>query len=155
MFLRFSRPNLKKIGSIFIACLFLVVGLAACNDEKPRTLIDEHAAEAQKALSEMTQYKPEKKYNPLVVTDKIWAGSSATRMHRGLPLPLKFESERGVTLISSDPLSLADIVNAIHVQSGIPVRISDTGAANNNSSSATTKNSNDADRLRRLAVRIA
>lgn len=120
---RMTLPALLRLLSIG----FLIVGLAACNDKEVRTTMEDHAAEAQKAMKDMSAYSPSKHYNPLVVTDKVWTGSSATRMHRGMPLPTKYEADRGITLISSDPMSLADIASAIHVQTGIPVRIADVG----------------------------
>ena len=72
---------------------------------------------------------PAKRYNPLVVTDKIWTGNTALRMQRGLPLPPRYENARGITLVSAEPMSLTDIANAITQQTGISVRVSQVGTA--------------------------
>ena len=122
-----ARFTLRTPVRVLLLGLCLLAGLSACNDKETRDLIDEHAADAQKAMVDMKDYAPVKHYNPLVVTDKVWAGASALRMHRGLPLPAKYETDRGVTLVSADPMTLADIANAIHVQTGIPVRTADVG----------------------------
>jgi len=124
---RFCRLVITRL--LILALLTLVAVLPACNDEKTRDLLDQRAAEAQKTMTEMSQYSPVKHYNPLTVTDKVWAGNAALRMHRGLPLPARFETERGITLISSEPMSLADIVAAIGVQTGISVHLADVGGA--------------------------
>ena len=77
----------------FVAILAMAVTLAGCDIEKTRNLIDDRAntGEAQENLLEAREAQPNaKQYNPLIVTDKVWAGNSpATRMHRGMPLPDK------------------------------------------------------------------
>ncbi len=85
---------------------------------------------------------PPKKYNPLVVTDKVWTGNTATRMQRGMPLPPKYENQRGVALVSAEPMSLADIASAITEQTGISVRLSQTGPAAGSGASATAATGN-------------
>ena len=115
--------------SLSLGLLVMLALLPGCNDEKTRSLIDQRAAEAQKATADMNQYAPVKHYNPLVVTDKVWAGNSALRMHRGMPLPAKFETEHGITLVSSEPMTLQEIVSALTVQTGIPIHLADGASA--------------------------
>ncbi len=131
---RFCRPASARLLVLGFA---LIAGLAACNDEKPRAGIDQHASEAQQAMQDMNKYAPVKRYNPLVVTNKAWAGTSAMHMHRGLPLPSKYEVDRGITLVSSEPMTIADIANAVSVQTGIPVRVADGGGGAAGAASAT------------------
>ena len=69
------------------------------------------------------------KYNPLVVTDKVWGGNSALRMYRGMPFPAKFEGAKGITLVSASPMSLEDIAQAISAQTGIPIRLGSVRSA--------------------------
>jgi hypothetical protein len=96
----------------------------------------QRADEAQKSAAQADHQSPNKRYNPLVVTDRVWTGSSAMRMHRGIPLPARYETPRGVALVSSDPMSLADIASAIGAQTGIPVRIAENGVKTSSSNGA-------------------
>ena len=110
-----QRHNgMRYRGAILIAVFSLVTILAGCDIEKTRTLIDQRAGEAPDTLVKARSAQPEAKhYNPLVVTDKIWEGNAAMRMHRGLPLPARYESPRGITIISGQPLTLIEIADAI------------------------------------------
>ena len=60
------------------------------------------------------------------MTDKVWAGTTAVRMHRGLPLPERYETARGVAIVSAKPMSLAEITAAITDQTGIPTYLADS-----------------------------
>jgi type IVB pilus formation R64 PilN family outer membrane protein len=104
----------------------LCFGLGGCEEtQKIREGIDQKASEAQKTLEE-AQKKPPRtvNYDPLTVSNKVWSGNAALRMHRGLPLPSRYEDERGVTLVSAEPMSLNDIASSISAQTGIPIRLS-------------------------------
>jgi len=115
--------------------------LGSCDQaEKMRKTIDQRASETQQLAENATKKIPGSvNYNPLTVTDKVWGGNIAVRMHRGMPLPPRYEESRGVTLVSSEPMSLNDIANAVSAQTGIPVRLSSLslpakgGAASNSS----------------------
>ena len=106
------------------ALLLVVVALVACNNEKNRNLIDRRTDQAVRMGQEAQKPAPKKSYNPLTVSDKVWSGNSSMRLRRGLPLPTKYENPRGVTLISSEAISLGEIATAISTQTGIPVRMS-------------------------------
>jgi len=117
------KPALLALG-VTVSLLSLLSG---CDDEKTRNLINQRADESEKSVEQMAHQAPNKRYNPLVVTDRVWTGSTATRMHRGLPLPGKYETPHGITLVSSEPMSLNDIAAAVGAQTGIPVRVADGG----------------------------
>lgn len=107
------------------AFLFVAVALlAGCNNEKTRSLIDRRSDQAIKMSEEARRPMGKKSFDPLTVTDRIWAGNSSLRLHRGVPLPDKYEGPRGVTLISSNTMPLSEIAAALGAQTGIPVRIS-------------------------------
>ncbi|MDR3450761.1 MAG: secretin N-terminal domain-containing protein [Alphaproteobacteria bacterium] len=125
----FDKVSLTRRGIGRIAARVLLAGvgltLGACvQDAKDRKTIDERAEQAQHSLEDA--YKPVRavSYDPLMVTSKVWSGGTALRMQRGMPLPPSFESARGVTLVSADPMSLNQIANAISSQTGIPIRLS-------------------------------
>lgn len=112
-----------KIVLQSLALSLLVVSLAGCNNEKVRNLIDTRTDEADMAIKEAKAPAPPKSFNPLVVSDRIWTGTTAVRMRRGLPLPARFEGDKGVTLVAADPLPLVEIAGIVSSQTGIPVRI--------------------------------
>lgn len=107
------------------ALLLVVVALAACNNEKNRNLIDRRTDQVVRIGQEAQKPAPKKSYDPLTVSDKIWSGNTSMRMRRGLPLPSKFESEHGVTLVSSEPVSLTEIATAVSTQTGVPIRLAE------------------------------
>ncbi|MFA6279409.1 MAG: secretin N-terminal domain-containing protein [Bdellovibrionales bacterium] len=111
-----------------LALFLVVVALFGCNNEKNRNLIDSRVEKTEAIAKEAATPATPKSYNPLTVSDKVWSGNSSTRLRRGIPLPSKYEGSYGVTLISSEVLSLSDIASAIGVQTGLPVRIA-SGAA--------------------------
>ena len=126
----FSRALKRhKAQKLIVASLFAALLLTGCNDTKIRQEIDQRASEAQKSTVAMADYSPAKHYNPLTVTDKVWAGNEALRMQRGLPLPPKYEGTHGITLMAGEPMSLPDLASAISMQTGIPVRVNDVGLA--------------------------
>ncbi len=106
-----------------VALVLTIVALAGCNNEKVRNLINERADQATSGLQEAKSPAPPKSYNPLTVSDKIWAGGASLRMRRGVPLPGRYEGARGVALVAGEPMPLNEICSAIGSQTGIPVRI--------------------------------
>ncbi len=126
------------------ALLFVLVALMGCNNEKVRNLIDERTDETAVSLQEAQRPATPKSYNPLVVSDKVWAGNSSLHMRHGLPLPNRYEGPRGAALISSDEMSLGEIAQAIGSQTGIPVRVAPgTSSGGSRSSSSSVSSSGD------------
>jgi len=123
-----ARYSSAKSGLAFCALLVGVsFGLSGCDqNEKARQTIDQKADEAQQSLDSVKDGRQTKavSFDPLTVHSKVWGGNTAIRMHRGMPLPARFEDDRGITLVSSAKMSLNDIVSAVSSQTGIPVRIS-------------------------------
>lgn len=111
-----------------LSLLLVVIALLGCNNEKNRNLIDQRVERVERVAKEAARPAPPKSYDPLTVSDKLWSGNVSTRLRRGIPLPSKYEGSYGVTLISSESLSLSEIGSAIGVQTGLPVRIA-SGAA--------------------------
>ncbi|MDP9127433.1 MAG: secretin N-terminal domain-containing protein [Pseudomonadota bacterium] len=121
-----KASGLRAVSATFLlGCVFAFSG---CQDRPTADAINHNAQEARQSLDSFMTAVPPKHYNPLVVTDKVWAGNTALRMQRGLPLPTRFETTRGITLVSSDPMTLNDIANAITMQTGVSVRVSQLGA---------------------------
>ena len=131
------RYGAKLVLSSVLACaVFGVTFLAGCTDPATRAQIDQQTQDARAGMNEALRPPiPSKRYNPLVVSDKVWTGNTALRMHRGIPLPAKFETPRGVTIVSADPLSLKEIVNELAQKTGIPFHVAD-GSVRSSSSAA-------------------
>ncbi len=129
---------------LLLPALFLTLPLFGCNDVATRSAIDETSQKARVGVEEVEHTPVEqKRYDPLVVSDKVWSGATAVRMHRGVPLPDRLEGARGVTLVSSTPMALDEVAKAISSQTGIPVYLADAGfgvkpglGVQNNSSSS-------------------
>lgn len=123
-----GRNTMKKtLTSILALSLALATTLSACTDPETTTVIDKDAETARGGIQQATRPDvPVKHYNPLVVSDKVWAGNTALHMQRGVPLPEKFEGSHGVTIVSSEPMSIGEILNDVQRQTGIVVHVPDT-----------------------------
>lgn len=127
----------------YVAWGLVLCALAACNNEKPRKLIDQRVGEANEYMKEARDNPgPKKSYNPLRVSDKVWAGGVSLRMSHGLPLPGRFEGQHGIAIISAENMSLHEIAAAVGAQTGIPVRL--TGGLSGRTSSASLTAAKDA-----------
>ncbi len=132
---KLTRAGLSRL--FIAASLIAVTSLIACTNQETRSRIDKEAGEAQQQLTQARQPSPDARhYDPLVVSDKVWSGNTAFRMHRGLPIPARYETPRGITIVSGEPMPLAEIAAAITAQTGIPVRIMDAGVHNSSSAAA-------------------
>ena len=104
--------------------LALAAALAACTNAATEATINQRAAKAEQELTQARQPQSDAKhYDPLVVSDKIWSGNASFRMHRGIPLPARFETSHGIAIVSGAPMTLRAIATAITTQTGIPVRV--------------------------------
>ena len=115
------RGALVKI--LLPALALLVLALGACSTEDYRNTMAERTAVAEQRVEEARVPSALRRYNPLTVTDSIWAGGKAVRMRHGLPLPERVEGLRGVAVISPVGMSMRAIANMIAMQTGIPVRL--------------------------------
>lgn len=119
----------KKTLASLLALALATSAITGCTDPETRAQIDDTAQSARAGLDEATRPSvPSVHYNPLVVTDKVWTGNTALRMHRGMPLPDKFETSRGVTLVSAEPMTLNEIIKEVQAQTGITFHVADVGS---------------------------
>ena len=116
----------KTFTSILAMTVAMSAVLSGCTDTETRAQLDRDAQVARTGLDQSARPDiPVKRYNPLVVSDKVWAGNSALHMAHGIPLPERFESNHGITMVSSDPMTVVEILEAIQKQTGITVHSSD------------------------------
>lgn len=103
--------------------ILFVGALAACTTGATREEVEQKVQQVEQNIERAKEPTPARKSNPLVVTDQIWAGSSAERMHRGMPLPEKYETGRGIALVSANAMNLSEFVNILSNQINVPVRV--------------------------------
>jgi type IVB pilus formation R64 PilN family outer membrane protein len=126
---RFAFTRLVEKQGWLAVILVGAMILSGCTDEMARNGIDRATEKTKQGLVEAEHPSPPKHYNPLVVTDKVWGGDTAVRMHRGVPLPAMYETAHAVTLVSSTPMTLTEIAGVITQQTGIVVRAAGVGDA--------------------------
>lgn len=108
---------------VFGACL---IGLTSCTlyrsnlKETDRT-IDKIQSTIDNPFTPAEQYK----IDTIAVKDDIWLGNQSVRVNEGDPLPARFETEDGITLVSTSPVSLLQISEQITSLTGITVRVDD------------------------------
>lgn len=122
-----SGQNLsrKAITTAFILVL-AAASLSGCTDPETRSQIDDAARNSRAGLDNITSTNvaaPPKRYNPLVVSDKVWMGNTALHMQRGIPLPAKFEAVRGVAIVSTEPMTIGEIMREVQRQTGLIVHV--------------------------------
>ncbi len=109
--------------------------LSACLGEQVDKKIDDRRPIIEAGAKRAEAPASSVSYDPLQVTNQVWAGGRAIRMRRGLPLPTTYEGPKAITLVSSKEMSLADIAAFVTSQTGVPVRLTD-GAEQMGSGSA-------------------
>ena len=119
-------------------CVISFLGLlAACSTGAVREEVEQKAQMIDQDLDRAREPLPPYRSNPLVVTDRIWTGAKAMRLHHGVPLPGKFETRRGFSLVSATPMDIEEIANVLSGEIGIPVRLG-PGAPSGKSAAAST-----------------
>ncbi len=116
------RTN-KQLFFIFGACL---IGLTSCslyrsNLKDVDRMIDKIQGTLEQPFKPAEQYK----MDTISVKDDIWLGNQSIRVNEGDPLPARFETDDGITLVSTSPVSLLQISEQITSLTGITVRVDD------------------------------
>ena len=103
-----------------------LVVLTSCTLSKAvKTETDRTLDQVQRSLNE--PHKPSDQYrmDTIAVKDDIWLGNQSVRVNEGDPLPARFETDEGITLVSTKPVSLLQVSEQITSLTGITVRIDD------------------------------
>lgn len=113
----------KQLFFIFGACL---IGLTSCslyrsNLKDVDRMIDKIQGTLEQPFKPAEQYK----MDTIAVKDDIWLGNQSIRVNEGDPLPARFETDDGITLVSTSPVSLLQISEQITSLTGITVRVDD------------------------------
>ena len=109
----------------FILCASLA-GLTSCTLYRSNVKHTDRIADKIQANLEQP-FKPSEEYkmDTISVKDDIWLGNQSVRANEGDPLPARFETDEGITLVSTVPISLMQISEQITALTGITVRIDD------------------------------
>lgn len=103
-----------------------LIGLTSCTLYRSNVKeVDRVADKIQANLEQPFKPADEYKMDTISVKDDIWLGSQSIRVSEGDPLPARFETEDGITLVSTTPVSLAQISEKITSLTGITVRVDD------------------------------
>lgn len=113
----------KQLFFIFSVCL---IGLTSCglyrsNLKETDRMVDKIQGTLEQPFKPAEQYK----MDTIAVKDDIWLGSQSVRVNEGDPLPARFETDDGITLVSTSPVSLLQISEQITSLTGITVRVDD------------------------------
>lgn len=103
-----------------------LIGLTSCtlyrsNIKQTDRISDKIQAHLEQPFKPNEQYK----MDTISVKDDIWLGGQSIRVNEGDPLPARFETEDGITLVSTSPVSLMQISEQITSLTGITVRVDD------------------------------
>ena len=103
-----------------------LIGLTSCTLYKSNVkTVDRIVDKIQANLEQPFKPSEEYKMDTIAVKDDIWLGSQSVRVNEGDPLPARFETEDGITLVSTAPVSLLQISEQITSLTGITVRVDD------------------------------
>ncbi|MBR1777661.1 MAG: hypothetical protein IJ752_03640 [Alphaproteobacteria bacterium] len=103
-----------------------LIGLTSCtlyksNLKETDRIVDKIQANLEEPFKPADEYK----MDTIAVKDDIWLGNQSVRVNEGDPLPARFETEDGITLVSTAPVSLLQISEQITSLTGITVRVDD------------------------------
>lgn len=113
----------KQLFFIFGACL---IGLTSCSLYRSNLKdVDRMVDKIQGTLEQPFRPAEQYKMDTIAVKDDIWLGNQSIRVNEGDPLPARFETDDGITLVSTSPVSLLQISEQITSLTGITVRVDD------------------------------
>ena len=113
----------KQLFFIFGACL---IGLTSCSLYQSNLKdVDRMVDKIQGTLEQPFRPAEQYKMDTIAVKDDIWLGNQSIRVNEGDPLPARFETDDGITLVSTSPVSLLQISEQITSLTGITVRVDD------------------------------
>lgn len=121
-----SSRSLRRTLAVSLVAL-LATACAAREEAKKATEANVARADAYLQLRENVQ--PYRGPVNVRIRDGIWLGDGGVRSNTGEPLPARFETKNGVTLVSSRPLTITEIAARITEVTGIPVRDAEMATA--------------------------
>lgn len=100
--------------------------LTSCTLSKSvSTEIDRTLDQIQSSMTDAHPPQTQYRMDTIAIKDDIWLGNQSVRVNEGDPLPARFETDQGITLVSNRPVSLLQISEQITSLTGITVRIDD------------------------------
>lgn len=114
--------TIKQLIKYILSALLLVVN--ACSlSETIDTEVDRNLEKIQTSLENAHPPETQMSLDTISVKDDIWLGNTSMKIHEGEALPAKFETENGITLFNTQPVSLMTLAEQLTRMTGITVRM--------------------------------
>ena len=118
----------KDITKIFALCsLLFALALCACarkESAEVASTVDQDFVNAYDAFEMAKNPGAKVSSNDTVsMSEGVWLGSKSTLLEHKNNLPDEFETDTGVTILLSEPVSLQVLANNINSMTGVPVKI--------------------------------
>ncbi|MCL2538637.1 MAG: hypothetical protein FWE52_04170 [Alphaproteobacteria bacterium] len=113
---------MKKIIAIFTVVL-VTVGCARQESRQVAATVDQDFMNAYDAFQMAKQPTAKRSNDTVSVSESVWLGNQSTTLAHRNNLPREFESDTGITILLSEPVSLQVLANNIHSVTNIPVKI--------------------------------
>ena len=115
-----------RIKYLWVVFLSSVICLTSCSLyrstlKQADRVMDKIESHLEEPFNPVDEYR----MDTISVKDDIWLGNQSVRINEGEPLPARFETDEGITLVSTVPVSLMQISEQITALTGITVRIDD------------------------------
>ena len=113
-----------KIFAVCVLGALVVAGCAKRESAKVAATVDQDFVNAYDAF-EMAK-NPRAKVasgDTVSVSEGVWLGNKSVVLEHRNNLPVKFETDTGITILLNEPVSLQVLANDIYSITGIPVKI--------------------------------
>jgi type IVB pilus formation R64 PilN family outer membrane protein len=120
----------NKIKLLCLSAVIAISGIAlnSCSTDTSNSVslqIKDDFMEASEAIQRAKKPTRTTVNDTVSATKGIWLGNTSTKRQNRNPLPKKFETAQGITIITDDAVSIYDLANQIHELTGINVNIDD------------------------------
>lgn len=116
--------------NLIVSAVIVAYSLSGCyyNKEMVSAVKEQVAVDFVETQDAMDQAKipgrPVSK-DIISISDDIWLGDTSVVSEHNKPLPSRFETEEGITLMTDSAVSLEEIINQIYYLTGIVVQLED------------------------------
>ena len=119
-----KRNTTKIFALCSVLCAILLVGCARKESAEVAATVDQDFVNAYDAFEMAKNPGAKVSSNDTVsMSEGVWLGSKSTLLEHKNDLPKEFETDTGVTILLSYPVSLQVLANNINSMTGIPVKI--------------------------------
>lgn len=118
---------MQNRGIVLALCGLLVLSIVGCRVRpEVKSAVDRNIETANAALEKASQPGRSIVSDTVDFKDDIWLGDASFRVDAGDPLPAKFESDSGITLVTSSSINILEVADQINFLTGISVKVDDS-----------------------------